>query len=79
MERYLASTTRTDVNEECIKLLAEEIFNRQIPRPLVDFHVLDLTAPHQPEYFESESGYHILVFQQLMIFMRFEDAPTIQL
>lgn len=70
MEKYIPFATPTDMNEEEIKLLCQEIFHRHIRRELKDLKVLKLNQPMQPEYYESESGWHILVFQQLMVFFQ---------
>lgn len=72
MEHYLAAAHITDVNQEEVQLLCEEIFHRQCRKPIVDLKVLQLTKPFQPEYYQSESGWDVLVFNQLLIFIKFE-------
>lgn len=72
MEQYLASTQATDINQEEIQTLCKEIFNRQIKKPIKDIKVLQLTRPFQPEYYQSESGWDILVFNTMIIFILFE-------
>lgn len=72
MERYLASTQPSDLNQEEIQHLCKEIFNRQISKPIKDLKVLQLTRPFQPEYYQSESGWDILIFNTMMVFILFE-------
>lgn len=72
MEKYLATTTPTDMNQEEVQLLCQEIFNRQIRKPIKDLKVLQLTRPFQPEYYQSESGWDILIFNDLIVFIQFE-------
>lgn len=72
MERYLASTQPSDLNQEEIQHLCKEIFNRQISKPIKDLKVLQLTRPSQPEYYQSESGWDILVFNNMIVFIQFE-------
>lgn len=72
MEKYLPIATRTDINEEEVQILCNEIFHRHITHPITDLKVLQLVEQMSPEYRESETGYHILAIKDLLIFFKLD-------